>query len=173
MVTAMPKTRNAFAFRDFDGKRILQRPYFRQFGFANVTDAEILAGLSVTDSDELAELEEKNKRLNDVFNRLDKLRRMVIQHANNRLEVYRQAIAKKLVAAQMDDETLSLQSRYQREQSLAFEYVLNAPQDIADLMISVKKLWQDSEQKLQAAYRRRFGERLKTAREKAGLTRKE
>lgn len=169
----MPKTKNAFAFRGYTSKRILQRPYFRQFGFSDVTDAEILATLAATDSDDLTTLEEKNKRLNDVFYRLQDLHDMTIKHANKRLTPYRRAIAKKIAAAQMDDETLSLQSRHQREQGLVVEYVLGITQDISDLMIAVEKLWHDSEQKLQAAYRRRFGERLKAAREKAGLTRKE
>ena len=169
----MPKTKDAFAFRGYTSKRILQRPYFRQFGFADVSDEEILATLGVTDSDNLAELEEMNTRLNDVFYRLQDLHDMIVKHANKRLNPYRRAIAKKIAAAQMDDETLSLQSRHQREQGLVVEYVLGITQDISDLMIAVEKLWHDSEQKLQAAYRRRFGERLKAAREKAGLTRKE
>lgn len=169
----MPKTRNAFAFRGFDGKRILQRPYFRQFGFVDESDEKILSSLTATDSDGLAELERKNKRLNDIFKRLDKLRIKSSNHSNKRLEPYRRALAKKIDAAQMDDETLSLQRRYQREQGLALEYVLSVPQSIADLMIAVEKIWYDSEQKLQAAYRRRFGARLKAAREKAGMTRKD
>ena len=170
----MPKTLNAFAFRDFDGKRILQRPYFRQFGFSDASDAEILTALTATDSDELAELEEKNQRLNDVFRLLDKLRIKSINHSNKRLETYRRALAEKIAAAQMAGaETLSLQNRYNREQGLALEYVLSVPQTIADLMIAVEKIWQDSEQRLQAAYRRRFGERLRQARERAGLSRKE
>ena len=56
----MPKTKDAFAMRDFDGKRILQRPYFRQFGFADESDEKILSSLTATDSDGLAELERKN-----------------------------------------------------------------------------------------------------------------
>ena len=170
----MPKTRNAFAFRDFDAAKILQRPYFRQFGFSDASDAEILTALTATDSDELAELEEKNQRLNDVFRLLDKLRIKSINHSNKRLETYRRALAEKIAAAQMAGaETLSLQNRYNREQGLALEYVLSVPQTIADLMIAVEKIWQDSEQRLQAAYRRRFGERLRQARERAGLSRKE
>ena len=169
----MPKTRDAFAFADFDATKILQRPYFRQFGFADVSDEEILATLGVTDSDNLAELEEMNTRLNDVFKRLEDLRDKSINHANKRLESYRRAITAIIAAAHTDDGTLPFKNRYQREQALALDYVLTVPQMITDLMIHVGRKWQDSEQKLQAAYRRRFGERLKAAREKAGLSRKE
>ena len=38
----MPKTKDAFAFRDFDGERILQRKFFRQLNLPCGTDNEIL-----------------------------------------------------------------------------------------------------------------------------------
>jgi len=37
------KTKNAFAFRDFDSSRILQRPFFKDFYFApDKSDEELL-----------------------------------------------------------------------------------------------------------------------------------
>lgn len=165
------KTRDAFAFRGFDGKRILQRPYFRQFGFSDASDEEILATLKTSDADELASLEEKNQRLNDVFKLLDKLRLKVINHSNKRLDAYRQALKKKIDADAAADSLL--QSRYDREQKLAVSYILQIQQAIADLMIAVQNLWQASEKALQAVYRRQFGERLRQARERAGLSRKD
>lgn len=45
----MPKTKNAFAFHDFDSARILQRPFFRNFYFEpDKSDEEILQSLSKT-----------------------------------------------------------------------------------------------------------------------------
>ena len=45
------KTKNAFAFRDFDSNRILQRPFFKNFYFdSQKSDDEILQSLNnVTD----------------------------------------------------------------------------------------------------------------------------
>ena len=46
----MPKTKNAFAFRDFDSARILQRPFFKSFYFdTDKLDTEILQSLSTTE----------------------------------------------------------------------------------------------------------------------------
>lgn len=168
------KTENAFALKNFDAAKILQRPFFKKwredYHVGDETDEKILMTLAVKNSDDVMILEKKNRRLNEVFKLLDKLRTNSINHSNNRLESYRRALTKKLANADTD---FLLKSRYQREQGLALEYVLNIPQAIADLMIIVEKIWQDSEQALQAAYRRRFGERLKIARERTGLSRKE
>ena len=46
------KTKNAFAFRDFDSTRILQRPFFRDFNFdTEKSDAQILESLSMIPED--------------------------------------------------------------------------------------------------------------------------
>lgn len=164
----MPKTRNAFAFRGFDGKRILQRPYFRQFGFADESDEKILSSLTATDSDDVTTLERKNQWLNDIHKRLVSLHALIMRHANGRLTYYRRAVQKKFAP-----DSLSCQSKIGREQSLMTDYVLGFSMAVMDLMPPVETLWRDSEQRLQDAYRRRFGERLKAAREAAGLSRKE
>ena len=162
------KTHDAFAFRDFDGKRILQRPYFRQFGFADESDEKILSSLTATDSDDVTTLERKNQWLNDIHKRLVSLHALIMRHANGRLTYYRRAVQKKFAP-----DSLSCQSKIGREQSLMTDYVLGFSMAVMDLMPPVETLWLDSEQRLQAAYRRRFGERLKAAREAAGLSRKE
>lgn len=164
----MPKTKDAFAMRDFDGKRILQRPYFRQFGFADESDEKILSSLTATDSDDVTTLERKNQWLNDIHKRLVSLHALIMRHANGRLTYYRRAVQKKFAP-----DSLSCQSKIGREQSLMTDYVLGFSMAVMDLMPPVETLWLDSEQRLQAAYRRRFGERLKAAREAAGLSRKE
>lgn len=166
------KTRDAFAFRDFDGKRILQRPYFRQFGFSDASDEEILATLKVTDEDELASLEEKNQRLNDIFYRLKNFHALIMRHNNERLTSYHRSLRKKLIDADAAD-TLSFQAKIGREQSLMTSYVLDFAMAVMDLMSTVQNLWQASEKALQAAYRRQIGERIKQAREQAGLSRRE
>ncbi len=166
------KTKDAFAFRDFDEKRILQRQFFKDFNFdADKSDAEILQDLSLANDDSLATLERKHKVLNETFNQLSRLRALAINHSNRRLEKYRKAIQKKIAAAAVISE--SLQRKYNREQSLATEYILVIPLAIADLMETVEKIWRELENKLQETYRKNFAERLKQARIKANLSRKQ
>lgn len=180
----MPKTLNAFAFRDFDGKRILQRPFFRQWREkyhvdADLTDEAAILASEVADllnsgNDEAAILkahEKHNRKLNDLHGLLKQLNQKIVRHTNKRLEPYRRAIQEKMDVAAAD--VLSLQSKIAREQRLVSSYILDASLAIGDLLATVQKLWQDSETNLQAEYRRRFGERLRQARERAGLSRKE
>ena len=56
----MSKTKNAFAFRDFDSARILQRPFFKNFYFKpDKSDEEILQSLNKP-TDESVGSSEKN-----------------------------------------------------------------------------------------------------------------
>ena len=169
------KTKDAFAFRDFDATRILQRPFFKKFRedypvFKGLSDDEILQDLSLSDNDSLATLERKHKVLNDIFNRLSQLRILVTNHANKRLEKYRKAIQKKIAA---DPVSESLQRKLRREQDLVLSYILHIPIDVADSTEKVEKDWRELENKLQEIYRKNFAERLKQARLKANLSRKE
>lgn len=180
-MTALPKTRNAFAFRDFDGKRILSRPYFRQWREKfhvddNQTDAEILAALTATDSDDFTELEKKNKILQEICNGLSELYDMIQKrHADyqkGRLENYRRRVMKKIVDFPASVAT-PFQARIGREQNLLGFYTVTVLPGLNDFIAYMAVLLGHSEKLLQAAYRRRFGERLKAAREKAGLSREE
>lgn len=178
----MPKTRNAFAFRGFDSSRILQRPFFKEWRekYQIRTDADD-SGVIHSDSvmmdfidgddekEKLKNAERYNRQLRELCNAILKLHKMITRHANKRLEPYRRAVQAKINA----DTAPFLQSKVAREQELVSAYVLDIAMAIADLHAAAQKRWQDSETALQAAYRQRFGERLKAAREKAGLSRKE
>lgn len=167
----MPKTKDAFAFRDFDEKRILQRPFFKKFNFdADKSDEEILQDLSLAEDDSLSTIESKHETLNEIFNRLSQLRILAINHSNNRLEKYRKAIQKKIDAAPISE---SLKEKYNREQRLATSYILTIPSYITDKMELAEKIWRELETRLQEIYRENFAERLKQARLKANLSRKE
>lgn len=171
----MPKTKDAFALRDFDKKRILQRPFFKKIREdyhvgENKSDEEILQDLSLANNDSLVTLERKHKVLNEIFNQLSRLRNLAINHSNKRLEKYRKAIQNKIETSPNSE---SLQRRYKREQSLATNYILAIPIHIADLMELVEKIWHELENRLQESYRENFAERLKQARLKANLSRKE
>lgn len=166
------KTKNAFAFRDFDKEKILQRPFFKKFKFdADKSDEEILQDLNLADDDSLATIESKHETLNAILNRLSQLRILAINHSNNRLEKYRKAIQKKIDAAPVISE--SLKEKYNCEQKLATCYILTIPICISDRMELAEKIWRELENKLQEIYRENFAERLKQARLKANLSRKE
>ena len=177
----MPKTLNAFAFRDFDGKRILQRPFFRQWREryqirTDADDSDIIHSDSVmidfigggNEKEKLQKAERYNQQLRELCNTLVKLHKMITRHANKRLEPYRRAVQAKINA----DDSPFLQGKIAREQELVLAYLLDIATSIADLQAVAQKRWQDSETNLQAEYRRRFGERLRQARERAGMTRK-
>lgn len=176
----MPKTKNAFALKDFDGKRILQRPFFKAWRKRysvgdELTDIAALHVIDVVDSlnatNELTAKEKNNRRLTELLKLLERLHKLIMRHANNRLEPYRRAVQKEMDSA--DADVHYLQSKVIREQRLVSAYIMDASTAISDLIVNVQKLWQESEQNLQIAYRRRFGERLKQARERAGLSRKD
>lgn len=68
------KTKNAFAFRDFDSARILQRPFFKNFYFEpNKSDTEILDSLSESTEDSIDSLEKKSYIIQATHERLTKL----------------------------------------------------------------------------------------------------
>ena len=170
------KARDAFAFRGFDGERILQRPYFRAWRKkyhvnCDLSDAEILTGVIIYYADfNVDTCEYDNEKLKDLMIRLEKFQRLIQRHANamdGRLEKYRRAVQSATA------ENFSLQSRLDREEKMSRVYLIDASRAVGDLLVEVKKRWQDSEIDLQGVYRRRFGERLKAAREAAGLSRKE
>lgn len=180
----MPKTKDAFAFRDFDGERILQRPFFKEWREkyhvdGNLTDAEILSTLAVTDSDELAKLENKNSILREIVDTLSALCDIIQKrHAGyhkGRLETYRRALMKKLppTTEQSTADDFLIRSRWGREESLLGFYMAKVLPAIGDLRGLAAVYWGQSEKFLQDAYRRRFGARLRQAREAAGLTQKD
>ena len=83
------KTKNAFAFRDFDSSRILQRPFFKNFYFEpNKSDAEILESLN-NETDESVDSWEKNLYvIKAIHDRLEKFRHLINRHNENRLDKY-------------------------------------------------------------------------------------
>lgn len=175
------KTRDAFAFREFDNRKILQRPFFKKWRERyhvgnDLSDAEILRTMHVTDSDELTCLEDKNQQLKELYDLLTNENpksffSLIQRHANavdGRLEKYRRRIQ-----AQSDADGLSSQSKIERAAKFTSVYILNAAREVGFLGMIVSRNWRESEQKLQVAVRKHFGERLKSAREKAGMSRKD
>lgn len=174
----MLKTKDAFAFRDFDAKRILQRPYFRNWREKYhvdeiLTDEEILATLAVTDSDNVKETEFKNRCLGVLAEYCRNLPKWLLRHSNamdGRLKKIRRALKEKLDSSPNADNSF-LQAQLSRELELAKFYFLEVVPAAYDLGLAVNKACQNSGLKLQTMYKRQFGERLRQAREAAGLSR--
>ena len=160
------KTRDAFAFRGFDPERILQRPYFRHWRNkyhvrCDLSDAKILASIMHVET-HLPLIELENAVLTELMILLEEFQKLIQRHANamdGRLERYRRAV--------------SLQDRLDRVDEMTHLYIIDVARAVGTLAVEVKERWQTSERTLQTAYRKRFGERLKKAREVAGLTRQQ
>lgn len=83
------KTRNAFAFRDFDSSRILQRPFFKNFYFKpDKSDAEILDSLNNATTDSVDSLEKNLYAIKAIHDRLREFRHLIDRHNENRLNKY-------------------------------------------------------------------------------------
>ena len=83
------KTKSAFAFRDFDSSRILQRPFFKDFYFEpDKSDAEILESLN-KETEDLVESWERNLYIiKATHERLAKFRYLIDRHNEKRLNKY-------------------------------------------------------------------------------------
>lgn len=82
------KTKNAFAFRNFDSSRILQRPFFKSFYFEpDKSDTEILQSLSSTE-DSVDSSEKKLYTIQAILERLGTFRHLIDRHNENRLNKY-------------------------------------------------------------------------------------
>ena len=83
------KTKNAFAFREFDSVRILQRPFFRDFHFdPNKSDSDILESLSKVTEDSVDSWERNLYIIKATHERLIKFRHLINRHNESRLDKY-------------------------------------------------------------------------------------
>ena len=151
------KTKNAFAFRDFDSTHILQRPFFKNFYFeSDKSDTEILDSLSESKKDSVDTLERKLYVIKAVIERLRAFRHLIDRHNKTRLSKYNKKKSK------------SKKDKIQRFIPV-MEYS-NASNNILELINKFEKLYCDIEKKLQEHYRKDFANRLKQARQASGLT---
>ena len=156
----MPKTKNAFAFRDFDSARILQRPFFKDFYFdADKSDAEILESLNNVTDESVDSWENNLYAIKAIHDRLEEFRHLIDRHNKTRLSKYNKKKSK------------PKKDKIQRFIPI-IEYS-NASDTVLELMNKSKKLYCDIEKKLQEHYRKDFANRLKQARQSLGLTQKQ
>lgn len=144
------KKRKAFAFRDFDECRILTRPYFKDFGYTNLTDEEILQSLKASDSDSIDDLESKVRTLKDLHQRALKFKSFIDRYAH-RIAKYNQLTKKQVSTGDF----------------------LLAVMAVSELLGKLQNQYYETEKATQLAYRKIFTERLRKYRQLAGLTQTE
>ena len=154
------KTKNAFAFRDFDSARILQRPFFKNFYFdSDKSDAQILESLSKATEDSVDSWEKNLYAIKATYERLLEFRHLIDRHNENRLNRYNRK----------KSEAKGIKITELQRPAPVMEY-FNASLSVLELMNKFEKLYCDIEKKIQARYRKDFGTRLKRARQALGLT---
>ena len=152
----MPKTKDAFAFRDFDSSHILQRPFFRNFYFeTGKSDEEILKSLSMKTEESVNSLEKKLYAIKATLERLTEFRQLINRHNEQRLAYFYRKSNKK-----------------DKHRVNEMEY-FSASLSVLELMNKFEKLYYDIEKKIRALYRKEFGNRLKQGRKSLGLTQKQ
>lgn len=154
------KTKNAFAFRDFDSARILQRPFFRDFHFdTDKSDSQILKSLSNVKEDSADTWERNLYVIKATYERLFRFRRLINRHNENRLDKYN-----KRKSQSQDVKITELQ-----RPAPVMEY-FSASLSVLELMNKFKQLYSEIEKKIQVRYRKEFGTRLRRLRQDLGLT---
>lgn len=149
------KTRNAFALRDFDATRILQRPYFKNFReeyhIADKTDEEILDSLNAADDDSVDDMERKKHAIDIVHEKLIDFHHFICRHQ------------KRLNQRKYRDENID-------DIVLGYFY---AAIDCVELTKKFFALYNEVEKSIQQQHRIEFAARLKQARRTAGYTQRQ
>ena len=149
----MPKTKDAFAFRNFDKTRILQRPYFRRFNLPNKSDVEIIQSLQAADDDSVDTMEDKLSTLKALHERVQDFQSLCSRH-----------IAR----------ISSLVKKREKENKklpYVLEYVI-VVDDLGDILNGLAENYYVLEKKIQKKYRDEFTARLRHYLEESGLTRR-
>lgn len=152
----MPKTKNAFAFRDFNEEKILQRPYFKKFNLPKKTDTEILESLQATGDDSVDDMEQKLNQIKSLHEHCKKFQSLIIRHTDRVARV-------KLVKEKAKSNKIS---------PILLEYVL-VPAAITELMKKLANSFYELESRIQERYQKDLARRLSIYRKEAGLTQKE
>lgn len=176
------KTRDAFAFRDFDGARILQRPYFKEWREkyrvgTDKTDSELLDDVGKTLSDKNLPRDSlmRGHVLQVVLDEMDALAKCVTAYQRHLkrhvdgLTKYTNSVANKIAAADETADVATLRARHRRATKLAEKY-----KNFVDCVDALKKKIREQhkavDNEVGYRYRKAFGERLRQARLEKGLT---
>lgn len=161
------KTKDAFAFQDFDEQRILQRKYFSMIQFKEhfgidtySTDEQFLLSLKANDDKSINEYE---LQLHNIKS-LDLALSLYLVHISNhatRLEKFSTALAVKIADAGIADKEIN--NRYRRTTQLRITYNKIYSQ-ISELRKKANEQAKKFDKQILKLYRKRTAERLKQAR---------
>lgn len=150
------KTKNAFAFRNFDSSRILQCPFFKDFYFeTDKSDEKILQSLSKATEDSVDSWEKNLYVIKATYERLTEFRNLIDRHNEKRLAYFYRKPNEK-----------------NKRRVNEMEY-FSASLSVLELMNKFEKLYYEIEKKIQSRYRTEFANRLKGIRKNLGLTQKQ
>ena len=156
----MPKTKNAFAFRNFDSTRILQRPFFKNFYFEpNQSDEEILQSLNNATDDSVDSWESNLYAIKAIHDRLGEFRHLINRHNEERLDRYNKKKSK----------SKGITITELQRPAPVMEY-FSASLSVLELMNKFRNLYREIEKKTQIRYRKEFANRLKRIRQTLGLS---
>lgn len=157
------KTKNAFAFRDFNSSRILQRPFFKNFYFEpDKSDAEILKSLKDTTEDSVDFWEKNLYAIKAIYDRLEEFRHLINRHNEKRLDKYNKKKSK------LENVKIAELKR----PAPVMEY-FSASLSVLELTNKFKNLYRETEKKIQVHYRKNFAARLKQIRQDLGLSQRQ
>lgn len=158
------KTIAAFAFRDFDETRILQRPYFRKLKMPLGTDEEILQMLSVTDvTDETVDIMEKKlSTLRAIKNLLITYSKLIDKHLLRYEKIGRYILIKNNGDINTNSLFLPREFAYSEFQ-----------RSVTKLLNRTLILFNENEFNIKQYYQKKFLSRLKQYRQAAGLNQKQ
>lgn len=147
------KTKDAFAFRNFDEKKILARSFFKDFRLPDGDDETALGVFDAEEFSDSSDAERKLEQLHKLGARIRKLHKMIVRHVK-RLRKFWQA------------------TRDERAAKLLREY--SWYEEVVSLCgLKLGSYFINGEDKLDTLYRSEFGQRIKAARKAAGMTQQE
>lgn len=183
----MPKTRNAYALRGFDEKRILQRPFFRDLHFsADKMDEEIFKDFCLEPFEPFADSRAKLDILETVFVYAIQYGKRIQRHGE-RLLKYMQAVEYR-VTTNPNVDISTLRDHHNRAGQFLFKYcgitrdfnngltkyaVKGILADIGNLGRQISFYCKELDEKIKIHYRKIFAERLKSVRKELKMTQTE
>ena len=116
----MPKTKNAFAFRDFDAEKILQRKFFQTLNLPKGMDEEILQKMGMADFDSFEGTQAKLEAMGALLRRTAEYQKHIKRHGD-RLTRYARAVEHTITTDDKAD-IAAFKLRYSRAGKLSVKY---------------------------------------------------
>lgn len=182
----MPRTKNAFAFRDFDAEKILQRKFFQNLNLPKGTDEEILQKMGMADFDSFEETQAKLEAMEALLRRTAEYQKHVVRHGD-RLTRYVRAVEHTITTDDKAD-IAALKKRHFAATNLVRKYSghrpvewappiiilgVTASADIGRLCDKIAARYKELDEKIKTHYRKIFATRLKRVRKEMRLTQTE